>query len=195
VDNARFAESRGVDALGFVFVEKSKRVVSLEQAIAINRELGPFVSRVGLFLDASADFVRTVLRAMPGLIPQFHGSESAEFCDAFDRQYIKAIGLGDGVPDEAVIRSYRGASGLMFDSNAVGELGGTGHTFDWSLLDRVSTQSLILAGGLNPGNVQTAIATVNPYAVDVSTGVEAGPGLKDESKVAQFIDNVRSAGR
>lgn len=196
LDDALSVEKAGADAIGFVFIDKSKRAIGIPDAVGIAAQLGPFTQRVGLFLDTPAAQVEQALATLPGLLPQFHGRETPEYCDAFGRPYIKAIGVAGGVPDVAELQEYRHCQGFLFDSNAPGELGGTGHTFDWYklqayLADNVLPASLILAGGLTANNVGEAISTVKPYAVDVSSAVEFGPGSKDHELVHAFIAAVR----
>lgn len=187
LEDAQHAEAAGVDALGFVFVPRSKRFVSIAQAADISARLGPFLTRVGLFLDSDPAEVTAALAAIPELHLQFHGAETPEYCDSFARPYIKAIGLGSGMPDEKQLNQYQKASAFLFDSNATGELGGTGHTFDWRLLQSYAGKPLILAGGLTADNVAEGIQLVRPYAVDVSTGLERSPGLKNPQLVSQFV--------
>jgi len=192
VEDALAAEASGVDALGFVFVERSKRKIDIADAHSISKRLGPFVQRVGLFLDAPSTQVNEALEAIPGLMPQFHGRESADYCDSFERDYLKAIGVGDGPPEAAALSAYQHCQGFLFDSNAPGQLGGTGHTFDWDMLTSMpAVEHLILAGGLAPDNVGDAVEQVRPYALDVSTGVEVSPGIKDVGLIEKFIDAVR----
>ena len=193
-EDALAAEALGADALGFVFVERSKRKTDVSNAATISKRLGPFVQRVGLFLDAPAIEVREALQVIPGLIPQFHGREDAEYCDSFDCDYLKAIGVGEGPPEAASLGAFQRCQGFLFDSNAPGQLGGTGHTFNWDMLNNMSTvEHLILAGGLAAENVAEAIVQVRPYAVDVSTGVEVSPGVKDTGLIEKFIDAVEGA--
>lgn len=191
VEDGLHAEAEGADAIGFVFVPKSRRNISVKAAADIAAALGPYVTLVGLFLDASRTDVDAALTAIPELVPQFHGRESAEYCDSFGQGYVKAIGVGDGMPQESVLHSYERASAFLFDSNVAGELGGTGHVFDWDLLRGYAGKPLVLAGGLDESNVRSAIETVRPYAVDVSSGVESAPGVKDSGRVSRFINLVR----
>jgi len=193
LEDALSAEQFGVDAIGFVFCEASKRSITPESAADISAKLAPFMVRVGLFLNASEEEVQTALNAIPNLIPQFHGTESAPWCDAFNRPYLKAIGVGKGLPTSTELAAYQNAQGFLFDSNNPGELGGTGHTFDWSLLNQSSSAQLILAGGLHADNVKSAVRQVRPYAVDVSTGVEMAKGVKDVAKLGAFVAAVRAA--
>lgn len=191
LEDGLHAEAQGADALGFVFVNKSRRNISIAAAAEIAGELGPYVTVVGLFLDAARTEVESALTAIPELVPQFHGQESADFCDSFGRGYVKAIGVGNGMPDAAELQRYGRASAFLFDSNVAGELGGTGHVFDWELLRGYAGKPLVLAGGLDESNVLSAIDTVRPYAVDVSSGVESAPGIKDSGRVSRFINLVR----
>jgi len=192
VEDAQHCDRCGVDAIGFVFVKKSKRYIDFDAAAAIATTLGPFVNRVGLFLNDEETYVHTALEAMPDLVPQFHGQETPTYCNSFNRPYIKAIGVGSGMPAAEELAAYTGACALLFDSNAAGELGGTGHSFDWAMLTGYTGKPLILAGGLSAANLATAIATVKPYAVDVSSSVESAPGRKDPELVTRFVTNTRT---
>ena len=201
--DAELADELAVDAIGFVFVQKSKRFVSVEQAAEISAAVGPFMQRVGLFLDDEPALVEQALSRLPALLLQFHGRESASYCEQFNRPYIKAIGVAGGMPSEQELNTYENCAGFLFDSNAPGSLGGTGHTFDWAHLqgekqnknsaDNLSrSRRLILAGGLNPDNIGSAVQQVKPYAVDVSTGVEVSPGIKDAKLMRDFVSNARN---
>ena len=194
LDDALAAARLGADAIGLVFAAKSPRALAPEAAAAIAAAMPPFVARVGLFLDAEPAFVRAVCATVPLELLQFHGSESAAYCRAFDRPYIKAIAMGDD--GDAALRAlaYPDAAALLFDAHATGGQGGSGRTFDWSRVPRDLARPVVLAGGLVPENVAGAIAAVRPWAVDVSSGVEASPGIKDHGKMERFIDEVRRAG-
>ena len=195
LQDAHLAQELGADSLGFVFVPASPRHVTPENAVVIVNQLSPFVTPVGLFLNAGAEDVRKVLNLMPSLVPQFHGQESGEFCDQFNRPYLKAIGLGAGksMPDVDELNAFAHAIGFLFDSNEPGQLGGTGHAFDWTRLSEKMHKPLILAGGLNVHNVVRAITQVAPFAVDVSTGVEQAKGIKDSEAMHAFMAAVRLA--
>ena len=193
LQDAHEAQALGADSLGFVFVPASKRYIAPEEAAVIVKTLSPFMTSVGLFLNAEASHVRHVLSLMPSLMPQFHGQESAEFCDQFERPYLKAIGVGGGMPDDAELAEFRHCAGFLFDSNVPGELGGTGHAFDWSKLVRNNETPLILAGGINVQNIERAIKQVAPHAVDVSSGVELSKGIKDPDAMQQFMVAVSKA--
>jgi phosphoribosylanthranilate isomerase len=184
----------GADALGLVFHARSSRHVSPDQAAAITQALPPFVTAVALFLDANEDEVRAVLRVVPVDLLQFHGSEPPGYCRQFGRPYLKAIGMGAGAAvATALAARYPDAAGLLLDSHPPGAAGGTGEAFAWQALP-VLSRPVVLAGGLTPGNVAAAIAAAHPWAVDVSSGVESAPGIKDEGKMAAFIQEARRAG-
>jgi len=193
LEDAVAADRLGVDALGFVFVPASRRFISPSAAVDIVRQLAPFVTVVGLFLDADRSTVEEALALLPGMVPQFHGQESGDYCDSFNRPYIKALGVGSRMPDSEEIASFRRASGFLFDSNEPGALGGTGHAFDWTRLEDKFERPLILAGGLNVSNVREAIRQVAPYAVDVSSGVEIAKGVKDPLVMQKFMREVAAA--
>lgn len=195
----------GVDALGLVFYPPSKRVIDVSRALRVREAVPAFVQLVGLFVNPTRDEVEKVLRAMPELVLQFHGDESAEFCASFGRPYLKALPMGTsktGTPEservdvrvdvQASVQTHPQAAGFLLDSHAPGAVGGTGEVFDWSTIPTVD-RPLILAGGLNPKNVADAVQKVRPWAVDVSSGVESAPGRKDFSKMAEFVDEVRYA--
>lgn len=190
-EDAQLSEQLGVDALGFVFCKASKRFIEPHHAKTISDQIAPFVTRVGLFLDASVAEIEHALNLLPGMIPQFHGRETASDCDRFGVPYLKAIGLGAGFPGSDELAAYKHATAFLFDSNEPGQLGGTGHVFDWEKLDHEVGKPVILAGGLNSENVQAAIAQVRPYAVDVSSGVELSKGVKDHEALRTFVDAVR----
>jgi len=192
LDDAVLSEQLGADALGFVFCEASKRYINPEAAKSISDQIGPFITRVGLFLDASSRDVEHALRVLPGMVPQFHGKETAAECERYGVPYLKAIGLGAGMPAMDELQAYENALAFLFDSNEPGQLGGTGHAFDWHKLDQNVGKPIILAGGLYPGNVSKAIEQVRPYAVDVSTGVESSKGIKDHQALRSFISAVRN---
>ncbi len=197
LQDAHLAQELGADSLGFVFVPASKRYLSPEAAASIVGQMGPFVTPVGLFLDAPAAEVRRVLDLLPSLVPQFHGQESAEYCEQFDRPYLKAMGVGSAgtLPDDEQLAPYSRALGFLFDSHEPGQLGGTGEAFDWTRLGARMHKPLILAGGLNVHNVEQAIRQTKPYAVDVSSGVEQARGIKDPEAMRTFLEAVRQADR
>lgn len=193
LQDALYAESLGINALGFNFVARSKRCIAIDLARDISLQLGPMITRVGLFLDDDPALVTRAIDAIPELHPQFHGTEDGNYCEQFNRPYIKCIGVGAGMPDVQFLSQYVSTSAFLFDSNVSGELGGTGHTFDWRNIQNFTGKRLILAGGLNPDNVADGIRQVRPYAVDVSSGVEQAPGIKDPDLVLRFVAAVRQS--
>lgn len=186
------AVAAGADALGFVFYARSPRNIDLPQAKQLLAALPPFVSSVGLFVDPSAETVREVLAQAPLDLLQFHGDESPEFCRQFGRPYLKAIRVRAGVDLVECAARYADAQALLLDAYVEGVQGGTGESFDWALIPRVLSLTVILSGGLHPGNVAEAVRAVRPYAVDVSSGVEASKGIKDAAKIAAFIKEVKN---
>lgn len=191
VEDALSAAAAGADAIGFVFYEKSPRAVTIEQAQRIVEALPPFVTTVGLFVNAGRDVLRNVLASVPLDLLQFHGDESQADCEGHNRPYIKALRVRAGDDITVQMAQYSSASGILLDTFVEGVPGGTGEAFDWALVPHDLPKPVILAGGLNPENVRAAIARVRPYAVDVSGGVEASKGIKDADKVRSFIREVR----
>ena len=195
----------GADAIGLVFWPGTPRVVGIDQARAIVATLPPYVSVVGLFVDPDPAAVRSVLATVPVDVLQFHGSEPAALCRAFGRRYVKAFPVTDDVDLLESVSPYDDAAGLLFDSFSEGDLpGGTGRVFDWGRLTApvraLLRRPLILSGGLHAGNVGRAIGDVQPWAVDVSSGVEeldanGAPrrGFKDPARIRAFVQGVRSA--
>ena len=193
VDDALAAARLGAHALGFVFYAKSPRNVAPKRAAEILRALPPFVTAVGLFVNAEARDVDRVLEQVPLDLLQFHGEEAPEFCDRFRVPYIKAVHVKAGLDLLQYAQLYSAARGLLLDAFVEGAHGGTGTAFDWSLIPRELPLPVILLGGLNPDNVAAAVRRVRPWAVDVSSGVETSPGIKDPRKIAAFMKGVRSA--
>lgn len=193
VEDALAAAEAGADAIGLVFYAKSPRAVSVQQARAIVAALPPFVTSVGLFVDASRCELGEILDAVPLDMLQFHGNETAEACSGYHRPYLKALRVKPGDDIAARAAEYPGAAGILLDTYVEGVPGGTGAAFDWSLIPHDLRRPLVLAGGLHAGNVQQAIRQVRPYAVDVSGGVEASKGIKDAEKIRAFIRQCRAA--
>jgi phosphoribosylanthranilate isomerase len=191
IEDALAAVEAGADAIGFVFYAKSPRAVTIEQARGIVKALPPFITTVGLFVNASGQELRDILDAVPLDLLQFHGDESAQECESWQRPYIKALRVKAGDEIAAACEAYPGASGILLDAYVEGIPGGTGEAFDWSLIPQGLSKPIILAGGLTPDNVVEAVARVRPYAVDVSGGVEASKGIKDHGKIKAFIKAVR----
>ncbi len=193
--DALAAAEAGADAIGLVFYGPSPRAVTLQQAAEIQSVLPPFVTTVGLFVNPQADEVRDALAAVPLDCLQFHGDESPAFCSGFQKPWIKAIRVNDAHSvSEARLKPYGAAQGLLLDTADAQVAGGSGKSFDWSLMPASSQQALILAGGLTPANVAKAVKQVKPYAVDVSSGVESAPGTKDAALIRDFVLAVHEAG-
>jgi len=183
----------GADALGFVFYENSPRHVTIEIAAALVRELPPFVQSVGLFVNAEPAFIEQVLNRVSLDVLQFHGDETPADCARFGRPYIKAVRVN---PDTDLLKcaaDFDAARGLLLDAWVPGIPGGTGERFDWSLIPANLPKPVVLSGGLTPGNVAEAVQRVRPWAVDVSSGVEAAKGIKDAHKIAQFIAKAKAS--
>ena len=187
--DAEFAIENGADALGLVFYPASPRAVSIAQAKDIVAKLPPFINIVALFVDAEPEQVQACLNELPIDVLQFHGNESPKYCEQFGKTYLKAIRMRTEVDLELLAKQYSSASAILLDSYQAGVPGGTGQTFDWSLIKKID-KPVILAGGLNIDNVAMAIKQVQPYAVDVSGGVEQAKGIKDNQKVSAFMQEV-----
>lgn len=192
VEDGLAAARLGADAVGLVFYAKSPRAVTIPQAQALVCGLPPFVTIVGLFVDAAPDEIREVLAAVPLDLLQFHGKEPPQACRGYGRPYVKVVRMADDTDVIAMARPYEDAAGILVDSYVHGVPGGTGRVFDWARLPTALACPLVLAGGLTPDNVAAAVAQVRPWAVDVSGGVEAAPGIKDAAKIAAFIRGVNS---
>lgn len=194
VQDALAAARAGVDAIGLVFHPDSPRYLPPDSAVQVLAELPPLVTVVGLFLDAPAARVRSVLEQVPVDLLQFHGRETADYCRAFGRPYIKAVPMGDGSAGftQAFAAAYPDARGFLVDSHTAGGPGGSGRQFDWQRLDGRPSRPLVLAGGLTPENVTRAVREVTPWAVDVSSGVEVAPGHKDATLIQRFMQGVDS---
>lgn len=193
VEDALVAARAGAHAIGLIFYSKSPRLVADAVAAEVVRTLPPFVTPVALFVDAVAAEVRRVIAGVRPQLLQFHGDEPPDFCEGFGLPYIKVVRVRPGVDLLQYAQKYRAAKGLLLDAFVEGNHGGTGSAFDWALIPRDFPLPLILAGGLDPGNVGEAVRRVRPWAVDVSSGVEASKGIKDAAKVAAFIRGVRNA--
>jgi len=186
------AAAAGADAIGLVFYPHSPRCLSRERARALRREAPPFLSTVALFVNApEADVRRVVDEVRPDAL-QFHGEETADYCASFGLPYVKTCRVRQGVDLLEYWRPYWGASGWLADAY-VEDYGGTGKCFEWSLVPRMRGRPLILSGGLTSANVREAIRAVQPWAVDVSSGVESAKGIKDAARIAAFITEVRNA--
>jgi phosphoribosylanthranilate isomerase len=195
VEDALAAARCGARAIGLVFYRPSPRYVDPEAAARIVEALPPFVTPVGLFVDADAAEVEAVCDRVGIQLIQFHGAESPAFCDQFDLPYMKAVRVRPEVDLLQYARDFDGAQALLLDAYQEGLHGGTGATFDWALIPPSLPLPIVLSGGLNPDNVSDAVRRVQPWAVDVSSGVESSKGIKDAAKIAAFISGVRNVDR
>ena len=193
LEDALEAVKQGADALGFVFYAKSPRNITPAQAVEIVSKIPAFVTTVGLFVDAEPAFIQQVLLIAPLDLLQFHGDETPSECRQYSRPYIKAIRVKSDTNLVQYAADYADAKALLLDAFAEGVPGGTGQVFDWSLIPHHLPLPVVLAGGLNVENVGLAIEQVQPYAVDVSGGVEASKGIKDAAKIAAFMRGVSNA--
>ncbi len=189
-DDALQAAAAGAHAIGLMFYRKSPRHLSVDQALSIRHAVPPFVAAVAVFLDAPAEEVRTVVEQIRPDLLQFHGREPEAFCVAFGLPYLKTVPM-TGVEPVAYAAQYPTAAGFLLDSHAAGEAGGSGQPFDWSRVPAGLRAPLVLAGGLKPDNVTEAVRRVRPYAVDVSSGVESSPGIKDAGLMQAFVKGVQ----
>jgi phosphoribosylanthranilate isomerase len=192
-EDGRAAADHGADAIGFIQWRKSPRFIEPMRAGEIARLLPPMVTTVAVFVNPSREEVNATLQAIPSATLQFHGEEEAGFCSSFDRPWIKAAGAKQGRDLVKYFDDFKGASAWLVDEYHDKLYGGTGRKFDWSLVPRNPARPLILSGGLDVENVDEAIRSVHPYAVDVSSGVETAKGIKDTARIAAFIKEVRRA--
>lgn len=193
--DVRAAVDAGADALGFVFHPPSPRAVTPEQAERLCGLLPPFVTAVGLFVDAAQSQVRAILDRVPLDQLQFHGEETPEYCAGFSRRWIKAIRMRPGVDPIQQAERFAAAAGLLLDTYDPRLAGGTGSAFDWSLIPGALAGRVVLAGGLTPQSVAGAIERVRPFGVDVSGGVESAKGIKDPEKISAFMQGVTDGDR
>ncbi len=186
------AVAAGADAIGFVFYPPSPRYLSPRRAAELVRRVPPFIDVVGLFVNEAPESLLAVCEAVPINLLQFHGDEDGAYCRQFARPYLRAARVRPGLDLVEFARAFPDARGLLLDAFVEG-YGGGGHVFDWSLIPPELPGFLVLSGGLTAANVGEAIERVRPVAVDVSSGVEAGKGIKDHSKIAAFVAAVRNA--
>lgn len=189
--DAQQAVALGVDALGFVLVPRSKRYIAPEAAARIRATLPPFVSVVALFQDADAAEVQQGIDLLRPDLLQFHGEEAPGYCESFGLPYLKAVPMADSQDLARWARRYRSARALLLDGHAPGQMGGSGQAFNWARVSADIGKPLVLAGGLNPANVARGIRALRPYAVDVSSGIEQRPGVKDPALMQAFVAAVR----
>ena len=191
-EDALAAAEAGADAVGLVFYAKSKRAVTAVQAREIAAVLPPFVSAVALFVNEQPDVIRQILRQVPIDVIQFHGDEDDDFCRQFDRPYLKAVRVQSAADIQTACAKFPNARALLFDAYHPTEYGGTGQSFDWTLLRGNIGKPWILAGGLTAGNVAEAVKTSGAVAVDVSGGVESAAGVKDALKIRAFAAALKA---
>jgi phosphoribosylanthranilate isomerase len=189
--HALAAANAGADAIGFVFHKESSRYVTPTNAANIAAILPPYVTTVGLFVDATDRKIRDTLRTVRLDLLQFQGEEEPDFCASFGLPYVRAVRMEEGTNLLEWAGRFSSARALLTDTYVAGEKGGTGKTFDWSVIPRDLPIPLILSGGLTSENVGRAVREVKPWAVDVSSGVEASRGVKDPKKIVEFIRSVQ----
>lgn len=193
--DALAAVEAGADAIGLVFYANSKRAVTIAQAQEICALVPPLTQIVGLFVDASREDIAQTLAAVPLTLLQFHGNESPAACEQWQRPYLRALNPTVSTDVEVLTAPYIHARGFLLDSVHEGAFGGTGKTFDWQLFPRNCSRPLILAGGLSVENIGEAVRQCRPSAIDVSSGVESSPGIKDAAKMNAFVNAVRKAAK
>ena len=190
---ARMVAAAGADAIGLVLYDKSSRHVDLDLAVEIKNAISEDVLCIALLVNAEEKFVREVISKLSPHFIQFHGDESPNFCHQFNYPFIRAVRMSKELKMAKILSSYKPSGGFLFDAWHADHYGGTGHVFDWNRLPVNLDFPLILAGGLNPDNVSSAVRAVGPAMVDVSGGVESSPGVKDEHKVREFVLNAKEA--
>ena len=186
------AVSAGADAVGFVFYPPSPRGISVERAAQLSSLLPPFVTPVGLFVNAEDAQIDEAVAAIPSMVLQFHGDETPQACNRLGRPFLRAARMGPGFDLLDFSAQFSGAQAILLDALVEG-YGGGGKVFDWSLIPQNISRPLILSGGLRPDNVVEGITRVRPWAVDVSSGVEASKGIKDAQAIHRFCQAVREA--
>lgn len=194
--DVRLACELGADAIGFVFSRNSPRRIEAEEARAMRHALAPLVDAVALFMDNTLEEVREVVRYVRPSLLQFHGDEDDAFCRGFGVPYLKTIPMGSEIAQAhpaALHQRYPNAAGFLFDGNVRGEPGGTGRSFDWGRIPAGVQKPFVVAGGLTADNVFEAVMATLPWAVDVSSGIETEPGIKDGDKMRRFVEEVRRA--
>ena len=192
IEDALTAIRLGANAIGFIFWDKSARYIDPKEARKIVMALPPFVTVVGVYVNPSSEWVEETYSIAGLNLLQFHGDELPEFCSQFPLPYIKAVRIRSGIDLLQYAAQYSSSNGLLLDSYVEGVPGGTGRTFEWSLIPENLSLPLIVSGGLHAKNVCEAIREAKPWAVDVSSGVEITKGIKDADKIAAFMTGVRN---
>ena len=188
--DAGFAVSLGVDAIGLIFYPRSRRYVTIAQAKSIVREIPPFVSIVAVVVNPTAEDLTNILNEVPVQWIQFHGDESPEFCSQFNRPYIKSVAASSTDVINQSMKLYDGASAILLDTPSV-QRGGVGKAFDWQVIPEKRSKPIILAGGLDASTVKRAVSLTMPHGVDVCSGIEVSPGIKDHSRMLDFVNALR----
>ncbi|MCL1633311.1 phosphoribosylanthranilate isomerase [Luteimonas sp. SX5] len=192
--DVRLASELGVDAVGFIFSPDSPRRVHPTEARAMRNAMAPLVDAVALFQDNDVEEIREVIKQVRPTLLQFHGGEDDAFCRGFGVPYMKAVAMQDEAVDARALHTrYPGAAGFLLDSHAPGMGGGTGRVFDWSRIPAGLNKPFVVAGGLRPENVFDAVLATLPWGVDVASGIESEPGIKDGDKMRRFVEEVRRA--
>ena len=193
LEDAKASVHAGCDALGFVFYKESPRYIALDAFKVIVKELPPFVTKTGLFVNADPAEIEEAIQSGLVNVLQFHGDETPDFCRQFNFPYIKAVAVSSSVDLIQYAKDFHDAEALLLDAYHEHLKGGTGQTFDWNLIPQSLSKPIVLAGGLNVDNVKEAIKKVKPYAVDVSGGVEESKGIKNSLKIQAFIKETQDA--
>lgn len=189
-EDIAYAIKLGVDAIGLIFYPKSARCVSIEQAQVLLKDLPAFINSVAVLVNPERNFVHRIIENLPIQLLQFHGDESAEFCQQFNKPFIKAIHCDSAEYAHQAAQDFVTAQALLLDSPSETARGGTGSVFDWKIIPKKIDKPFILAGGLNEYNVREAIKLCHPYAVDLCSGIEASPGIKDHGKMSRFMQKL-----
>lgn len=193
LEDALYAEALGVDAIGFVFSDASPRSITPSAAKAIIEQLPAFISTVGLFVNEEQAKVREIANELNLSLLQFHGDETAEYCDKINKPYMKAVRVQTQDDILNTQSHYPTARALLFDSFNKRSFGGTGEAFNWELIPKNLVKPFVLAGGLTIDNVKDAIVTIKPYAIDVSSGIESARGIKNQALMSRFMQEVNHA--
>jgi len=190
-EDAQMVEAAGADALGFILHEESERFIEIDKAVSIAESIKNDLDIFLVFVNKDQEFIEECLDKIPHAIPQLHGEEDTEFCSKFTQGFVKAVRVNEETDFEEINRNFADAKMLLLDSHEEGSYGGTGQPFNWDLIDAQLKIPFLLAGGIDTMNVERAISSVPCKGVDVSTGVESAPGIKDSVKVRSLIENVR----
>lgn len=189
-DDVAHAVGLGVDAIGLIFYPKSSRYITIEQAMILLKNLPPFVDAVAVLVNPEPAFVYQIITELPIQLLQFHGDESAAFCQQFNKPFIKAIHADSEAYIQKATQNFANARALLLDTPSAQVRGGTGLTFDWKVIPKQSTKPYILAGGLDESNILDALKASHPYAVDLCSSIEVTPGIKDHDKMSRFMNKI-----